>query len=122
MELKNLKTFEQLFEQEQEIDEKFLDSIKDKIAGVKKFILDEFEPSDEAKDFAKRNIKYITEYLKKIGVPVGLITAASMALYDYADGVPLLNKMKVDYDPKENTIIVAPNNDGKKFAGSIVMG
>lgn len=120
MELKNLKTFEQLFEQE--IDEKFLDSIKDKIAGVKKFVLDDFEPSDEAKQFSKRNIKHIGEYLKKIGVPGALLGTAMMALYDYADGVPLLNKLKVDYNPKENMIIVGPNNAGGKFAGDIVMG
>jgi hypothetical protein len=120
--MKNLKTFDQLFESE-ELDERFLSGIKDKLVGIKKFVLTNIEPSDEAKEFVQRNTKMYKKFLEGLKVPADLIANAIMALYDYAEGTPLLDRLDLQYDASTKTLIIDPNKKKKGlFSGSPVMG
>ncbi len=97
--MKNLKTFEQMFETENHVDEFLgLNKLRDKVAGVKKFAIDKFTPSAEAKEFVRRNVSKYKEVLADAKVPSNLIINAIMALYDFAEGVPLLDRLHVEYD------------------------
>lgn len=100
-----------------------LDKVKDKLSGVKKFTLDTFKPSGDAKDFIRRGISSYKEKLKKLNIPEDLFKNAVMALYDFAEGVPLLDRLHLEYDEKSKTLTVDPNKKKKGlFGGDPVMG
>lgn len=103
--------------------DEFLSGLKDRLTGVKKFVLTNLKPSDEAKEFVKRKVDRYKEFLAGLKVPAELITNAIMAMYDFAEGVPLLNTMDVKYDDQTKTLIIDPNKKGKGlFSGSPING
>lgn len=102
--------------------DEFLSGLKDKLSGVKKFVLTSLKPSDEAMDFVKRNVAKYKNFLADMKVPADLMNKAIMALYDYADGVPLLDRIDVKYDDSTKTLTAAPKNKGGIFSGNPIMG
>jgi len=121
-ELKNIKTFESFVPSADPHVDEFLGGIKDKLAGIQKIVLDKVKPSDDAKEFVRRDVSTYKSALTKLNIPMDLLKNAIMAMYDYADGVPLLDRMELKYEPSTKTLTVQNKNKGSMFAGDPVRG
>jgi len=117
--MKHLKTFEQYSATPEEINEGLF--------GNKKYVLnDTLKSSKEALDFVTnparaKSMKVYSDVLTKHGMDAETIKKAVAAIYDFGNGVPLLNKYTLTYDAATKTMEVNPNGKGL-FNGSPIMG
>lgn len=116
--MKNLKTFDSY------INENYNSEVNEFFSfGKKKIKLDDLEPSEDAADYTNRHpaAKKLMAALSKFNIIGDLAKKAIQAIYDFADGPPMLNKYNLDYDEKTHELTIDPNGKGL-FSGSPIMG
>lgn len=91
--------------------------------GKKKIKLDDVKPSDDAAEYSEKHpaAKKLMDALSKFGIVGEFAKKAIQAIYDFADGVPMLSKYDLDYDEKSHVLTIDPDGHGM-FSGHPIMG
>jgi hypothetical protein len=93
--------------------------------GKKTYNLTSLKPSKDAVDFYNNRKDLVGRYNKffvgKEGMTEDQAKNAIMAIYDFGNGAPLLNKYTIEFNKDTNTLVVDPNGKGL-FNGHPVMG
>lgn len=91
--------------------------------GKKKIKLDDVEPSKDAAEYSEKHpaAKKLMAALSKFNIIGEFAKKAIQAIYDFADGTPMLSKYNFDYDEKTHELTIDPNGKGL-FSGHPIMG
>lgn len=90
--------------------------------GKKKIKLDEIRPSAEAELFSEKHpvAKILVRDFAKFGIIGAWAKKAVQAIYDFADGVPMISKYDLDYDEKTHVLSIGSGKG--MFSGHPIMG
>lgn len=90
--------------------------VKNALPGAKTINLDTYNASKDATNFVatRKDLmkNYYAYFCKDNIMDQATADKAVMALYDIANGIPLLNKFAFSYDAENNTLNINPNKDG----------
>jgi len=90
--------------------------------GKKVVNLDSASPSKDAQEFVstRKNLLpgYYAQFMQKMGMDQPTADKAIMAVYDFAKGIPLLNKYELSYDAATKSLTINPNKAGASLFSS----
>lgn len=116
--MKTIKTFDSF------VNENYKPEVNEFLGfGKKKIKLDDVKPSEDAAEYTEKHpgAKILLKAFTKFGIIGDLAKKAIQAMYDYADGVPMLSKYDFDYDKNTHVLTIDPNGKGL-FSGHPIMG
>lgn len=115
--MKNIKAFDTY------INENYNSEVNELFGfGKKKIKLDDVNPSKDALQFSEKHpvAKILLRDFVKFGIIGDIAKKAIQAIYDFADGVPMISKYDLDYDKASHVLTIG---SGKGlFSGSPIMG